>query len=107
VLDDDQRLVQTLQAEVTAPNARRVVRGKAGAADFGLEFSQLVVQRAESTLVEVFEEERRQRQEAVGDVSGHRGETLALELDFGHGSMFPVMDLTIPRGGALSIDGGR
>jgi hypothetical protein len=84
MFQDSEGLMQTLKPQVSGSDAWHVVSRKFRAAHFGLVFSQLVVQRAYASVVQVFQNERRQSEEPVGDVACDCRETFSLHLHIGH-----------------------
>lgn len=84
VLEDDQRLMEPLEADITGADARDVVRRKLRRPDLGLQFPELVVQGAKAAFVEAFDEQGGHGEKAVRDVLCRRRDTLPLDLDFAH-----------------------
>lgn len=90
MLQNDERLVQTLQSEIPVADALRVVGGKSGPTDFGLELSKLMVQRPKAAFVHVLEQQRSHEDHPFGDIFRDRRETFTLQLEFGHEGPFPL-----------------
>jgi hypothetical protein len=81
VFQDGDGLMEPLKSKVPGSDALHVVGGKLGAADFGLVFSELVVQRAHPALVQMFEQQRSQGDHPFRDIASDCREALPLHLD--------------------------
>ena len=84
MFEDDQRLMEPLEAKIAGADARDVVRRKLRRPDLGLQFPELVVQGAKAAFVEAFDEQWGHGEKAVREVLRRRRDTLPLDLDFAH-----------------------